>query len=39
MEINNIMPPGNDLKICIFVVQIFISDPNDNRQYQYNNKI
>ena len=39
MEINDIVPPGNDLKICIFVVQIFISDPYDNRQYQYNYEI
>ena len=36
---NNIMPSANDLKICIFVVQIFISDPYDYRQYQYSNKI
>ena len=39
MEINDIVPPGNDLKICIFVVQNFISDQYDNRQYQYNYEI
>ena len=39
MEINDIVPPDNDLKICIFVVQNFISDPYDNRQYQYNYEI